>query len=150
MNIVKGFPATSQDDYQLNVTNIIKHAARSFGGQEIASRKLDGSIFRYTYKDAYARMGRLANALTGLGVKAGDRVGVLAWNTHENYEIYFGVPGLGAVMLLLNLRLTPPDLAFVVNHSGASMIIVDELLAPSGLCHCPALPPGERIHRHHL
>lgn len=140
MTIIKGFPATSQDNYQLNVTNIIRQAVCSFGNQQIASRKLDGSIFRYTYRDAYARMGKLANALTGLGVKPGDRVGVLAWNTHENYEIYFGVPGLGAVMLLLNLRLTPADLAFVVNHAGASLIIVDELLAPLAYAIAPLCP----------
>lgn len=140
MKIVKGFPATSQDDYQLNVTNIIRQAVRSFGDQEIASRKHDGTIFRYTYRDAYGRMGRLANALTGLGVKVGDRVGVLAWNTHENYEIYFGVPGLGAVMLLLNLRLSPSDLSYVVNHAGASLIIVDELLVPIAQAIAPLCP----------
>lgn len=142
MKVVKGFPATSQDNYQLNVTNIIKHAARSFGGQEIASRRLDGSMFRYTYKDAYVRMQRLADGLTQLGVGVGDRVGVLAWNTYENYEIYFGVPGLGAVMLLLNLRLAPQDLAYVVNHAGASLIIVDELLLPIAQAiapHCPTV-----------
>lgn len=140
MKVVKGFPATSQDDYQLNVTNIIRHAARNFADQEIASRKHDGTIFRYTYAEAYQRMGRLANALSGLGVKVGDRVGVLAWNTHENYEIYFGVPGMGAVMLLLNLRLTPQDLAYVVNHAGASFIIVDELLVPLAQAIAPLCP----------
>jgi fatty-acyl-CoA synthase len=57
-------------------------------------------------------------------------VGVLAWNSHENYEIYFGLPGMGAVMLLLNLRLTPQDLSYVIEHSGASYIIVDETLLP--------------------
>jgi fatty-acyl-CoA synthase len=140
MKTVHGFPATSQDDYQLNVTNIIRQAARSFGGQEIVSRKHDGTLFRYTYKDALDRMGRLANSLAGLGVGVGDRVGVLAWNTHENYEIYFGVPGLGAVMLLLNLRLSPQDLAYVVNHSGASLIIVDELLVPIASAIAPMCP----------
>ena len=130
MEIIKGFPATSQDDYQLNMTHVIKHAARNFGRQEIASRRLDGSIFRYTYADAYARIQRLAGGLSKIGVQIGDRVGVLAWNTYENYEIYFGVPGMGAVMLLLNLRLAPPDLAYVVDHSGASFIIVDETLLP--------------------
>ncbi len=140
MKIVKGFPATSQDDYQLNLTNVIKQAVRSFGDQEIASRKHDGTIFRYTYREAYGRMGRLANAMTELGIKVGDRVGVLAWNTHENYEIYFGVPGMGAVMLLLNLRLTPQDLAYVINHSGASLIIVDELLLPIANAVAPLCP----------
>jgi len=130
MDIVKGFPATSQDNYQLNVTTIIKHAARSFGRQEIVSRRLDGSMFKYTYADAHERMKRLANGLRSIGVQVGDRVGVLAWNSHENYEIYFGLPGLGSVMLLLNLRLTPQDLAYVIDHSGASFIIVDETLLP--------------------
>jgi fatty-acyl-CoA synthase len=130
MDIVKGFPATSQDHFQLNVTNIIRQAVQSFAKQEIASRKHDGTIFRYTYADAYNRMGKLANALKALGVQTGDRVGVLAWNTHENYEIYFGVPGMGAVMLMLNLRLAPPDLSYVINHAGASVIIVDETLLP--------------------
>jgi fatty-acyl-CoA synthase len=140
MKLVQGFPATSQDGYQLNVTSIIRHAARSFADQEIASRKHDGTIFRYTYRQAYDRVGRLANALAGLGVKVGDRVGVLAWNTHENYEIYFGVPGMGAVMLLLNLRLSPSDLSYVVNHAGASLIIVDELLVPIAKAIAPLCP----------
>jgi fatty-acyl-CoA synthase len=130
MDIIKGFPATSQDNYPLNVTTIIKHAARSFGPQEIVSQRLDGSIFSYTYAKAHQRMKRLASGLEGLGVKPGDRVGVLAWNSHENYEIYFGLPGMGAVMLLLNLRLTPQDLSYVIEHSGASYIIVDETLLP--------------------
>ena len=130
MDIIKGFPATSQDTYQLNVTTIIQHAARSFGQQEIVSRRLDGSMFKYTYSQAHERMKRLANGLRSIGVQVGDRVGVLAWNSHENYEIYFGLPGTGAVMLLLNLRLTPQDLAYVIDHSGATYIIVDETLLP--------------------
>ena len=140
MDTIKGFPATSQDNYQLNVTNIIKHAARSFGRQEIASRKHNGTMFRYTYKDSYERMQRLAGGLSGLGAKVGDRIGVLAWNTHENYEIYFGVPGMGAVMLLLNLRLAPPDLSYVVNHAGAEYIIVDETLLPIAHAIAPLCP----------
>lgn len=138
--IVKGFPATSQDDYQLNVTNILRQAANSFGSQEIVSRRHDGSMLRYTYKEAYDRIQRLANGLEGLGVKLGDRIGVLAWNTYENYEIYFGVPGTGAVMLLLNLRLAPQDLSYVINHSGASLIIVDETLLRLAEAVAPSCP----------
>jgi fatty-acyl-CoA synthase len=128
MKIIKGFPSTSQQNTQLNVINIVKHAARNFGRQEIASRKEDGSMFRYTYRDAYERMQRLANALGRIGAKAGDRIGVLSWNTHRNYEIYFGLPGTGAVMLLLNLRLAPHELSYVINHAKARFIIVEESL----------------------
>ncbi len=136
MEIIKGFPATSQDGYQLNVTQIMEHAVRNFGRQEIVSRRPDGGLFTYTYAQAYERIKRLANGLKNIGVKVGDRVGVLAWNSHENYEIYFGLPGLGAVMLLLNLRLTPQDLAYVMNHSGADFFIADETLLP--LAHAVA------------
>lgn len=128
MDIIKGFPATSNKNYHLNVTNLLKHGARNFGRQEIVSRKHDGSLFRYTYKDAYERTRCLADSLKTLGINVGDRVGVLAWNTHENYEIYFGVPGTGAVMLLLNLRLSPQELAYIINHSEAKTIFVDETL----------------------
>ncbi len=128
MKLVKGFLADPEgkDNYQLNVINFMKHAIRSFARQEIVSRKLDGSLFRYTYKDSYERMQRLANALVSIGVKVADRVGVIAWNTHQHYEIYFGLPGMGAVMVTLNLRLAPQDLAYIVNHSGIQYIIVDE------------------------
>ncbi|UCF94113.1 MAG: long-chain-fatty-acid--CoA ligase [Desulfobacterales bacterium] len=143
MEKVKGFPATSQDDYQLNMINIIKQAVGSFGAQEIASRKNDGTMLRYTYAAAYQRMQRLANGLREIGVGVGERIGVLAWNTHENYEIYFAVPGMGAVMLLLNLRLTPQDLSYVISHAGAKFIIVDETLLPIAEAVAPLCPSVE-------
>ena len=129
MKIVKGFPSTMQDDYQLNMINIIKHGARNWAKQEIVTKKADG-LLRYTYKDAYERIKRLANALNGLGVEIGDRIGVLEWNTNRYYEMDFGIPGTGAVLLQMNLRLSPADLSFVVNHSEAKFIFVDETLIP--------------------
>jgi len=128
MKIIQGFPSTSQINCQLNVTNIIKHGSRNFGRQEIISRKHDGTFFRYTYKEAYERIQRLASSLASIGVEVGDKIGILAWNTHEHYEIYFGVPGTGAVMLLLNLRLAPQELSYVVNHANTRFMIVDESL----------------------
>ena len=126
MKIVQGFPADPEGNYQLNMINVMKHAIRNFSRQEIVSRKIDGTLFRYTYRDSYERMQRLANALKSIGIKIGDRVGVLAWNHHQHYEIYFGLPGTGAVMVSLNLRLALQDLSYVINHSGAKLIIVDE------------------------
>ncbi|MFX0182028.1 MAG: long-chain-fatty-acid--CoA ligase [Candidatus Hodarchaeota archaeon] len=130
MNIIKGFPATSQNSYQLNVTNILKHGSRNFGKQEIVSKKHDDTLFRYTYKDAYKRAQRLANSLLSLGIEVGDRVGVLAWNTNENYEIYFGLPGTGAVMLTMNLRLNPKELLYITNHAQARFVFVHDSLLP--------------------
>ncbi|MFX1490058.1 MAG: AMP-binding protein, partial [Promethearchaeota archaeon] len=130
MKIVKGFIAQTGENYQLNAITLMKHGIRNFSRQEIVSRKMDGSLFRYTYKDSYERMQRLANALNTIGVQIGDRVGVMAWNHYRNFELYFGLPGTGAVMVTLNLRLSPQDLSYVVNHSGIEVIIFDEDLIP--------------------
>ena len=126
MKIIKGFQADLNVNYQLNVINLMKHAIRNYSRQEIVSRNLDGTLFRYTYSDAYKRMQRLANSLESIGIKVGDRVGVIVWNTYQHFEIYFGLPGMGAVMVTLNLRLAPQDLAYVINHSGINYIILDE------------------------
>ncbi len=126
MKAIKGFPAEPNRNYQLNVISLIKHAVRNFSRQEIVSRNLDGNLFRYSYKDSYERMQRLANSLESIGVKIGDRVGVLAWNTYQHFEIYYGLPGIGAVMVSMNMRLAKQDLAYVVKHSGARFIIIDE------------------------
>ena len=82
MNIIKGFPATSQNSFQLNVTNILKHGSRNFGKQEIVSKKHDGTLFRYTYKDAYERAQRLANSLLFLGIEVGDLFDVSLTRPH--------------------------------------------------------------------
>ncbi|MFH2067546.1 MAG: long-chain-fatty-acid--CoA ligase [Pseudomonadota bacterium] len=127
---IMGFPSTSQDDYQLNVLNILRQASGSFGQQEIVSIRLDGSRRRFTYRETYARVKRLANALTGIGAGIGDRIGVLDWNDHRHLEAYYGIPGIGATMLLLNIRLSPVDLGYVVNHAETKYILVDETLLP--------------------
>jgi fatty-acyl-CoA synthase len=126
MKVEKGFIASQQVNYQLNVINLIKHGVRNFKRQEILTRRTDGSFFRYTYNDSYERMQRLANALITIGVQIGDRVGVISWNHHQYFEIYFGLPGMGAVMITLNLKLSTEDLVYIIKHSGIKFIIVDE------------------------
>ncbi len=128
-DIIKGFPSTSQNDYQLNVINIIRQAVRSYAKQEIVAQTHTG-ILRYTYEDAYQRIKRLGNAVKGIGLGVGDRVGVLDWNSHRHFEAYYGIPGIGAVLLLLNLRLPPNDLSYIINHAETSFIFVDETLIP--------------------
>ncbi|OAT84991.1 long-chain fatty acid--CoA ligase [Desulfotomaculum copahuensis] len=129
MKIIKGCPSTSMNDYQLNTTTIIRHAARNFPEREIVYRNERG-VFRYNYNEAYQRIKRLANALKKLKINPGDRVGVLDWNTNRFFELYFAVPGTGAVLLQMNLRIVPEELIYVVNHSEAKLIFVDESLIP--------------------
>ena len=140
MKIIKGFPSVSQDEYPLNVTTILRHAVRNFAGQEIVYRLRDG-IYRYTYKDAYERIQRLANVLENLGVVPGDRVGVLEWNTHRCIELYFGIPGIGAVHVEMNVRLAIPDLTYVAKHAGTELIFVDETLIPIAEAMAPEFKP---------
>ncbi len=128
MKFIKGFPSTMNDEYQLNVINILKHASERYGNTEVVSRNHDGSMFRYTYREAFERVKRLANVLEQLGVEPGDRVGVISWNTHRFYELYFAIPSVGAIILQINLRLHPKEVAYVLNHSGAKLVFVDETL----------------------
>jgi fatty-acyl-CoA synthase len=128
--IVTGCPSTMGDDYQLNTTTLIRHAARTHADQEIVYRTAGGAWDRYTYRDCYARTCRAANVLRSLGVGPGDRVGVLDWNSRRYFELYYAIPGLGAVMLQLNLRLGAEDLSYIIGHSQASIICVDETLLP--------------------
>src|SRR5499427_11126374 len=75
-----------------------------------------------------ARARRLASALRGLGIRAGDRVATLAWNHHQHLEAYFGVSMSGAVLHTLHLRLHPDELAFIINDADGGTVLVDEAL----------------------
>ncbi|MCH4815195.1 MAG: long-chain-fatty-acid--CoA ligase [Saccharolobus sp.] len=130
MEIIKGFPSTMMDDYQLNVVQILEHAGKWYGEQEIVSRRKDNIIIRYNYREALRRVKKLANSLKSLDVRVGDRVGVLEWNTHRFYELYFAIPATGAVMLELNPRLHPLQLAKIINHSKVSFLFLNEDFIP--------------------
>src|SRR6516164_1399998 len=77
---------------------------------------------RFTYAQLAERVGRLAGALRKAGVQAGDRVAFLSANCHRLLEAYYGVIEAGAVLLPLNIRLAPPELAFVLNDSGTRLL----------------------------
>lgn len=124
----------------LMISGLIRHADNYHGDTEIVSRVPEGGIHRYTYHDAHRRSRQLANFLTTLGVKTGDRIGTLAWNTHRHFEIYFGVSGIGAVCHTINPRLFPEQITYIVNHAEDDYVFFDitfakliEALVP----HCP-------------
>jgi fatty-acyl-CoA synthase len=96
---------------------------------EIVSQMRDRA-HRYTYADLGRRARQLANALTGLGVKPGDRVATLAWNSFRHLEVYYAVPCMGAVLHTLNLRLFAEQLEYIINHAEDTVICVDDELLP--------------------
>jgi len=81
---------------------------------------------RFTYAQFAGRVGRLAGALRQAGIQAGDRVAFLGANCHRLLEAYYGVPEAGAVLLPLNIRLAPDELAFILNDSGATILFVEK------------------------
>ena len=117
-------------DYQLTVPTILRRVESLFGKKEIVSLQPDRSIYRYTYEDFGKRIRKLAAALQQLGILPGDRVATLSWNHHQHMEAYFAVPSMGAIVHPLNLRLSPDDLSYIVNHAEDKIIIVDQVLLP--------------------
>ncbi|WP_292931622.1 3-(methylthio)propionyl-CoA ligase [Noviherbaspirillum sp.] len=114
----------------LLISSIIQHADRYFGGNEIVSRRVEGDIHRYTYRDCHKRARQMANALTGLGVKMGDRVATLAWNGYRHMELYYAISGSGAVMHTINPRLHPEQIAYIVNHAEDQYLFFDMTFLP--------------------
>ena len=117
-------------DRPLLISQMIDFAARYYPDVEIVSRTVEGPIHRYGYRDAAKRSKQVAEALQGLGVKFGDRVGTLAWNTYRHFELYFGISGLGAVLHTINPRLALEHVAYIANHAEDQVIFVDLNLLP--------------------
>src|SRR5690606_33422104 len=92
-------------DYQLTMDRILEHANRLYPIKRVTTKLPDGSFHRYTYADLYKRVKRLSKALVKLGVGIGDRVGTFGWNTYQHLELYYAIPGAGAVCHTLNIRL---------------------------------------------
>ena len=117
-------------EYQLTLPTILRRAETLFGKKEIVSRLPDKSIHRYTYQDFATRAKKLAVALQQLGIRQGDRVATLSWNHYQHMEAYFAVPCMGAIIHPLNLRFSPDDLSYIINHAEDKILIVDQVLLP--------------------
>ncbi len=114
----------------LLISSLIEFAAANHGDTEIVSRRVEGDIHRYNYRDANRRAKQLANALKHLGVKVGDRVATLAWNGYRHFEIYYGVSGMGAITHTINPRLFPEQIAYIVNHAEDGYLFFDLTFLP--------------------
>src|SRR3954465_10883 len=118
-------------DVPLLISDLIGHADRHHGATEIVSKTVeDGSIHRYTYRQAHARARRLANALKKMGVQRHDRVATLAWNGFRHFEIYYAVAGSGAIIHTINPRLFPDQITYIANHAEDKVVFFDTTFAP--------------------
>ncbi len=117
-------------DMPLLLSGLIEYAADYHGATEIVSRTIEGDIQRYGYADAHRRIKRLAKALLRLGAQPGMRIGTLAWNTREHFEMFYGVTGTGAVLHTVNPRLFPDQLVYIINHAEDEFLFCDAATLP--------------------
>src|SRR5213075_2599339 len=106
----------------LTQLEFMRRARRLFGSREAV---VDGST-RLTYEELFDRCDRWSAVLQRLGVEPGDRVAYIANNTHAQLESFYAVPQIGAVLVPINYRLTADDFAYIIGHSGASVVCAHE------------------------
>jgi fatty-acyl-CoA synthase len=114
----------------LLISSLLRHAERHHGEQEVVSRRVEGDIHRYTYRDLGARARRMANALAAHGVGLGDRVATLGWNGYRHMELYYAVSGSGAVLHTLNPRLHPDQVVWIADHAEDQVMFFDLTFLP--------------------
>jgi fatty-acyl-CoA synthase len=118
------------DDYQLTLLSVLRRARREFGKQRILCRRED-SIAEFSYEHLFRRVDRLAWALKDhLGVKPGDTVGTLAWNTQEHLELYLAITAVGATLHPVNIRLSADQIVDIVTRAGDSVVFSEVELVP--------------------
>ena len=116
--------------FSLRVSEVIDHAARYHPNRKIISRDIEGPITQTSWIKIHQNSKRLSKALLKLGIKKGDRIGVMAWNTSRHLEVWYGVPGSGAVNHTLNPRLFSKQLSFIINHAEDKFLIIDNDMLP--------------------
>jgi fatty-acyl-CoA synthase len=109
----------------LLISSQIEFAAKFHSSVEVVTRTVEGPIHRSSWGAVARRVRQLANALQGLGIKPGDRVATLAWNTHRHLEVYFAVSSFGAVLHTINPRLPLDQLRYVVDHAEDVALFFD-------------------------
>ena len=119
-------PAEQAYSTPLLIKNLLLSGVRYESSQEIVYR----DISRYDYTTFNERIRRLANALTAAGVKAGDTVAVLDWDSHRYLECMFAIPMLGAVLHTVNVRLSPDQIVYTMNHADDIVVLVNSEFVP--------------------
>jgi fatty-acyl-CoA synthase len=117
-------------DWPLLCHRIIDHAATHHGGRQIITRSIEGRFHTTNYADLRARALRVAQRLDKSGIRLGDRVATLAWNTWRHLEAWYGIMGIGAVYHTVNPRLFPDQIAWIVNHAEDRVMMVDLTFVP--------------------
>ena len=108
--------------YPLLIKQLLHSSMRHAADQEIVYRDQR----RFTYRELHERIHRLAGGLSAIGVRPGDTVGVLDWDTHRFLEAFFAVPMMGAILQTVNVRLSHEQIIYTIEHAGATTLLVNE------------------------
>jgi fatty-acyl-CoA synthase len=125
----------------LTPTAFLHRAARVFSDRVGV---VDGGL-KFTYGEFLERTLKFAGALKALGVDPGDRVAVLAGNSHVMLAAHYAVPFAGAAIVALNTRITPSDIAFILRHAGASVLVYDHRFAAAATAVGAQVGPELRL-----
>jgi len=117
-------------DWPLVVPSIIDHAYQTHGHREIVTRSVEGPFRRTTIAALHERARMAAKGLSALGVKVGDRIATLAWNTDRHLEMWYGIMGIGAICHTVNPRLFPEQIAYIINHAEDDYLFTDTTFLP--------------------
>jgi fatty-acyl-CoA synthase len=117
-------------DWPLLCHRILDHAATFHAERPIVTRLVEGPIHRTTYKEIRGRALKVAQRLERDGVRFGDRVATLAWNTFRHVEAWYGIMGIGAIYHTVNPRLFPDQIAWIVNHAEDRVMMTDLTFVP--------------------
>jgi fatty-acyl-CoA synthase len=131
-------------DWPLLIHRIIDHAATVHGGRKIVSRSVEGPMHTTDYRTLRGRALQVAQRLERDGIRGGDRVATLAWNTWRHLEAWYGIVGLGAVYHTVNPRLFPDQIAWIVNHAADRVLMTDLTFVPLLESLSARLPSIER------
>jgi fatty-acyl-CoA synthase len=117
-------------DWPLLCHRIVDHAATFHGDRQVITRSIEGPIHTTNYKEIRARSLKVAQRLTKDGIKLGDRVATLAWNTWRHLEAWYGIMGIGAIYHTVNPRLFPEQIVWIVNDAADRVLITDLTFVP--------------------
>ncbi len=117
-------------DWPLLCHRVIDHAATYHGERPVISSSVEGAVHVTNYAAIRARALRVAQRLDRDGIRLGDRVATLAWNTWRHLEAWYGILGIGAVYHTVNPRLFPEQIAWIVNHAEDRLVFADLTFVP--------------------
>ena len=117
-------------DWPLLCHRILDHAATFHPDRPIISRSIEGPIHRTTYAQARTRALKVAQRLDRDGIRLGDRVATLAWNSWRHFEAWYGIMGIGAIYHTVNPRLFPDQIAWIVDHAQDRVMMTDLTFVP--------------------